>query len=132
MLPVPQRQGMKVWTTAAVVVAAVLYATALDNDVYTITSPASLPSHVFLRKAYSVGAFALVGYLSGRALEEWGRRPNAAGLALLVGLYSAAIEIGQAFHGSTEGLAWNAFDTGCGALGGLIAGLVLKATRRAG
>ena len=77
-------------------------------------------------------AFALVGYLSGRAFQEWGRRPNAAGLALLVGLYSAAIEIGQAFHGSTEGLAWNAFDTGCGALGGLVAGLVLKATRRAG
>jgi hypothetical protein len=121
---------MKVWTTAAVVVAAVLYATALDNDVYTLTSPHSITSHVFLRKAYSIGAFALVGYLSGRAFQEWGRRPNAAGLALLVGLYSAAIEVGQAFHGSDEGLAWNAFDTGCGAVGGLIAGLVLKVSRR--
>jgi hypothetical protein len=119
---------MKVWTGAAAAVAAVLYVMALSNAVYELTSPVSLSWHVLLRKTYSIGAFALVGYLAGRAAPEWRRRAGPGALALLVAAYSAAIEIGQAFEGSREGLVWNAIDVACGAAGGYLGGLALRLT----
>jgi hypothetical protein len=77
--------------------------------------------HVLLRKAYGVAAFTLVGYLLRRGLAEHGRTALVVPCVLGIALYSALIEAGQALLGSHEGLAWNAFDVGCGALGGLIA-----------
>jgi hypothetical protein len=86
-----------------------------------LTSPSYLSWHVLLRKSYSVIAFAIVGITLGRAALEWKRPLSLAGYALAVALFSAAIEVGQKLAGSNEGLAWNAFDTGCGALGGALA-----------
>jgi hypothetical protein len=112
---------VKPWTAAAVLAGGLLYAAALSQSFYELTSPSYLSWHVLLRKAYSVAAFATVGYLLRRSLAEHGRSrvvlPCVAGVAL----YSALIEAGQFLAGSREGLAWNAFDVACGALGGLIA-----------
>jgi hypothetical protein len=112
------------WTISAAVVAAALYAIALSGAVYELTSPVELSWHVLLRKSYSIGAFTLVGYLLRRALREQHR--DNAGFTILtcivgVAVYSAAIEVGQYFCGSTEGLAWNVVDTFCGAAGGTLA-----------
>ena len=112
---------MKRWTIAAIVVATVMFVVACRQDVYLLTSPPSFEWHVLLRKAYSVVAFALVGYLLRRALVENGRphlvRTCIGGLAL----YSGLIEVGQFIGGSQEGLVWNAIDVLCGALGGAVA-----------
>jgi hypothetical protein len=108
------------WTVAAIVVAVVLYAVALSGAAYELTSPSTLSFHVWLRKSYSIVAFALVGYLFRRAtLEGGGKHPIAAAI-LGTALYSAIIEVGQAFVGSKEGLSWNAVDTLCGAIGGTV------------
>jgi Na+/proline symporter len=121
---------VRLWTVLAVVVAAALFAVALSNAVYDTTSPAWLGWHVLLRKVYSVAAFAVVGYLLRRALNERGR--HAVVLPCILGLtaYSAAIEVGQALVGSHEGLLWNAVDTACGTLGGTLACIDLIARRR--
>lgn len=122
---------MKPWTLAAVIVAAIFYVVALSSDVYSATSPSWLSWHVLLRKIYSVGAFTLVAYLFRRALDEW---PRSRFLELTtiaaVSSYSAAMEFGQAFAGSKEGLAWNAVDVLCGALGGFLALAIDRTTRR--
>lgn len=122
------------WTIAAVLVAAALYAIALSNAAYELTSPSYLSWHVVLRKAYSIVAFALVGYLLRRALRENGREePRATIVACVAGVaaYSAAIEVGQFFCGSHEGLGWNAIDTVCGGVGGALAAADLIARRGA-
>jgi len=120
----------KPWTVAATVVAAGLYAAACSHKFYEVTSPLWLDWHVALRKFYSIVAFALVGYLARRALVENGRtRHLALSCVLGVAAYSAAIEVGQFFHGSQEGLGWNAFDTLCGAAGGALATLDLMRRR---
>jgi hypothetical protein len=112
---------MKLWTLIAAAVIAFFFAIALSDVVYELTSPSYLSWHVLLRKSYSVIAFAIVGITLGRAALEWKRPLSLAGYALAVALFSAAIEVGQKLAGSNEGFAWNAFDTGCGALGGAIA-----------
>jgi hypothetical protein len=118
------RGGVKLWSLATAVVGAGLYAAALSGDLYDLTSPPVLSWHILLRKAYSIVAFVLVGYLLRRAFAERARRLSPAACALAVALYSAAIEIGQAFVGSHEGLAWNAVDVACGAIGGLLASAI--------
>jgi hypothetical protein len=118
------------WTVAATVVAAALYAAACSHKLYEVTSPLWLDWHVALRKLYSIVAFALVGYLARRALQENGRTQHVALSCVLgVAAYSAAIEVGQFFHGSQEGLGWNAFDTLCGAAGGALATVDLMRRR---
>ncbi len=112
---------MKAWTALTVVVAALLFGLALSNAFYEATSPSALAWHVVLRKAYSVAAFALVGFLLRQALREHGRREPFPTCIWAIAAYSALIEIGQDLIGSKEGLLWNAVDVGCGALGGLIA-----------
>jgi membrane associated rhomboid family serine protease len=112
---------MKIWTLLTIVAATILYVVALSNAAYEATSPASFAWHVLLRKIYSVAAFALVGYLLRRALREHGRDGAFPTCVWGVAAYSAAIEIGQDLAGSHEGLAWNAIDVACGALGGFIA-----------
>jgi len=122
----------------ALVVAAGFFVLALSGEAYHETSPAHVATtifgsgagrfgdplgislHVVLRKAYSIGAFALVGLTAEMAFPS-GRRA-ALRMALLVGAYSAAIEYAQYLRGSEEGLWWNAIDVACGAIGGWIAG----------
>lgn len=97
-----------------------LFAIALNSDIYNETSPPSFAWHVLLRKIYSVGAFALIGFLFTNLLRASNRKISITQAAAAVGAYSACIEVGQAYNGSHEGLAWNTFDTACGALGGAI------------
>jgi hypothetical protein len=99
-----------------VTVAAALFWAATSNEVYDLTSPPALSFHVLLRKTYSIAAFALVGFTADKALGPSGRAAVRA--ALVVAAYSAAIEVAQAARGSHEGLAWNAVDVLCGAVGG--------------
>ena len=112
---------MKRWTIAALAAATALYVIACSDEIYKLTSPPAFSWHVALRKAYSVVAFALVGYLERRALLERGRTRVARDCIVGVALYSAFIEVGQFVLGSKEGFGWNVFDTFCGALGGAIA-----------
>jgi hypothetical protein len=120
----------KRWTIAAIVVAMILFAAAVSRAVYDLTSPEGLSWHVVLRKFYSIVAFALVGYLLRRALAENGRHAHVVTTCVVgVAAYSAAIEVAQFFHGSTEGLGWNAFDTLCGAAGGALATVDLAGRR---
>ncbi len=114
----------KPWTLAAIGVAGFFFVIAISREVYEVTSPSWLAWHVLLRKAYSVVAFTLVGYLFRRALAESGKVPVAGTLIAGVALYSAGIEAGQFLHGAREGLGWNAFDIACGALGGGLAALL--------
>ncbi len=124
----PYRSRLKPWTIAAGVVAAVLFVIALSNDVYTLTSPPSLSWHVLLRKAYSIVAFAAVGFSADKALGSY-ERARVRG-AVLVALYSATIEIAQAR--THEGLLWNTVDVACGAAGGWLgvsAGRIIRSRR---
>jgi hypothetical protein len=118
------------WKVGALLVAAALFWIATSDVVYEITSPGVLSFHVLLRKAYSIAAFSLVGFMADKALGP-SARPVLRG-ALLVGAYSAAIEVAQAWLGSKEGLAWNAFDTMCGVVGGALganAGRIIRSRR---
>jgi hypothetical protein len=94
---------------------------ACSNAFYELTSPHFLSWHVLLRKAYSIVAFTLVGYLYRRARVENGAVHLTVATVVAVAAYSAAIEVGQFVLGSKEGLGWNVFDTLCGAIGGLLA-----------
>ena len=108
-------------------VAAALFWAATNDAVYEATSPIELSFHVVLRKAYSIVAFALVGFTADKALG-----PSGTGVlrgALLVGAYSAAIEVVQFWIGSKEGLGWNAFDTLCGVAGGALGALAARIRR---
>ncbi|HEX3467504.1 MAG TPA: hypothetical protein VHT05_05445 [Candidatus Elarobacter sp.] len=112
---------------AALVVAAALFWAATSDAVYEATSPVELSFHVLLRKAYSIVAFALVGFMADKALGP-SARPALRG-ALLVALYSAAIEVTQDRLGSKEGIISNGFDTLCGAVGGTLGVLARRITR---
>jgi VanZ family protein len=121
-----------VWIAVAVVVAAALFWAAISNEVYDLTSPGRLSWHVALRKAYSIAAFALVGFTADKALGPSARAALRG--TVLVAAYSAAIEIAQAAHGSDEGVAWNVVDVLCGAAGGwlgVVAGRIRRSRRRA-
>ena len=114
------------------VTAALLFWAATSNEVYDVTSPARLSFHVLLRKAYSIAAFALVGFTARKALGASALTPARG--ALLVAAYSATIEIAQAINGSHEGIAWNVFDVLCGAAGGwlgVVAERITRSRRRA-
>ncbi len=117
-------RAVRLWRGALLVCSLILYAVALSNQAYEVTSPPALSFHVLLRKAYSIGAFAVVGFLVMRS-----RLPGLARLlpvALGVGLYSAAIELGQYLTGVREGLASNAFDVLCGILGGALGAAIAR------
>jgi hypothetical protein len=80
-----------------------------------------------LRKAYSVVAFAIVGFLAAPLFA-----PNRRALSCcaLVALFSTTIEIGQKVTGAHESLLSNAFDVGCGAAGGLLGAVAWDAFAR--
>jgi len=101
-----------------------LYAVALSNQAYEVTSPPALSFHVLLRKAYSIGAFAAIGFLATRSRLPGLARPQP--VAAGVGLYSAAIEVGQYLTGVREGLASNAFDVLCGIVGGALGAVIAR------
>jgi hypothetical protein len=103
------------------VVGAVLFALALSDDVYNVTSPPHFSGHVALRKLYSVIAFACVG----AAYRYARRRSGIVETAAAIGLYSGLIEIGQWFT-SEESLPWNLIDVACGILGGGLAAAILN------
>jgi hypothetical protein len=121
------RRARRIWGVVALVVAAALFWAATSNEVYDLTSPSELTFHVLLRKAYSIAAFALVGFTARKALGASALSPARG--ALLVAAYSAAIEIVQAERGSDEGIAWNVVDVLCGAAGGWL-GVVAERIRR--
>jgi ABC-type Fe3+-siderophore transport system permease subunit len=108
---------MNRWGLATAVFAVVLYAAALSNQVYDLTSPPFLSWHVALRKAYSVVAFALLAFTLRRSLRSAGPARVCLTCVLGVAAFSALIEVGQYIEGSQEGLAWNIID----ALGGALA-----------
>jgi hypothetical protein len=119
------------WIIAAVAAVAVFFWAATSDAVYEATSPSSLSFHVWLRKTYSIVAFALVGLVVDRALGPSKHATRRA--VVLVAAYSAAIEYAQWALGSKEGPAWNAIDVTCGAVGGWLGVWVqrLRPTRRA-
>lgn len=116
------------WGGAALATAAVLFWAATTDAVYEATSPPGLSWHVALRKAYSIVAFALIGFLAEKTLSASSRALLRG--AVLVALYSAAIEVVQAHDGSAEGFIWNAVDVACGAMGGVV-GVALTRIGRA-
>lgn len=115
-----------VWRWALAACAVLLYAVALSNQAYEATSPSSLSFHVLLRKGYSIGAFALIGFLAARSrvkgIRGW------IPVAIAIALYSTAIEIGQYAEGVREGLLSNGIDIACGFVGGAIGALVERQT----
>jgi len=114
-----------------VLVAGALFALAISNAVYEATSPGWFTFHVLLRKSYSVFAFALVGFAYVRTLQAWGRGTQLFGTALVVGLYSALIELGQRwFAGAREPFSSQAFDIACGFVGGALGLLISRALER--
>jgi hypothetical protein len=126
------RSARRIWGVVAVGLAAALFWAATDNEVYDLTSPPAFSFHVLLRKAYSIAAFALVGFTARKALGASALTPGRG--ALLVAAYSAAIEIVQAIKGSHEGIAWNVVDVLCGAAGGwlgVVANRIRRSRRRA-
>jgi hypothetical protein len=104
---------------AFAVVAAGFFVIALSRDAYALTSPLTLTWHVLLRKSYSIVAFAIVG-----ALFVWASGASVRSAAIVVALYSGAIEAGQHFADDWEPLSWNAIDVLCGAVGGALGALI--------
>jgi hypothetical protein len=115
-------RAVGIWRSGLLACLLILYAVALSNQAYEATSPSSLSWHVLLRKTYSIGAFAVIGFLIKRSrlrgFEEL------APIAGAVGLYSAAIEVGQYLTGVREGPASNLFDVVCGVIGGALGSFV--------
>ena len=110
-----------------------MFYAAISLRVYRHTLPHRLLMHLFgedfnggpfsaltlLRKFYSIIAFTLIGFVVDKALPAT-RRP-ALRAALVVGAFSAAIEVIQKVHGASEGPLSEAIDVACGALGGWLA-----------
>jgi hypothetical protein len=98
-----------------------LFAVAISNAAYEATSPSWLTFHVLLRKAYSVVAFALIGFVLSRTLHASRSLSSVLRIALAVGLYSAFIEFGQwLYSGAHETLAQQSVDVAAGLIGGAI------------
>jgi hypothetical protein len=123
---------MRTWTFLTIIVGLALYVLALNDEVYTLTSPPALAWHILLRKTYSIGAFTLLGFLYVNLLRKHGRTANILHTTTAIALYSTAIEIGQACMGSHEGLRWNAIDIGCGAAGGALGGILARYASKSG
>ena len=124
-MPTPSRSRPIIWILVAIAIPWALFVASLSSDFYNLTSPPEFGLHVVMRKIYSVGAFALVGYLIARALGECGWPLGARTVITLGAVYSGAIEVAQYYVGSQEGIWWNLFDIGCGAVGGAIAARIL-------
>ena len=125
--PIAKRQAILWWTLTIIAAIAFLFLAASDT-VYNLTSPPG-PLQILLRKSYSLGAFALVGYPLSRALEVSDNRKSVLFVATAVGTYSFGIEVVQAIFGSHEGLVWNAVDVAFGFAGGFLGAAVHERLR---
>lgn len=103
---------------------AALFVLAVSRNFEKSTTPSTEGAfvHIYLRKFISIGAFAAAGFLVAY-LRRRGRS-DILPVALIVGGYSALIEIGQFVYGEREGLYWNTIDTLCGVAGGFIGAYV--------
>lgn len=111
--------GVVAWRTAAILAAVLLYAVAISNTAYELTSPLSLPHHVAFRKIYAVLAFSVVGFLAERAEIPNLRGPVA--IALMIGFYSYWIELGQiVIDHVIETIFQHGFDVLTGVVGGAL------------
>jgi hypothetical protein len=125
MANVIRRIGVRMWRTLTVVFGVLLYAVATSNQAYQLTSPTALSIHAILRKTYALLAFALLGFLLERAKVR-GLRGSFA-VAIAIGLYSYAIEIGQiVIDHTTETFNQHSFDVASGAVGGLMGAFVAR------
>lgn len=118
--------GTNTWRALTIVCMLALYAVAISNSAYELTTPAALPYHVALRKTYALGAFALLGFL----FEEsaFPRLRGIAWSALVVGLFSTAIELGQTYiSGSPEPMSEHVFDVASGVAGGALGSWIAMA-----
>lgn len=131
------------WRTIALITAVGFFWVATRNDVYDATSPRGLAHtlfgsdigaiahpwwlslHIWLRKAYSIVAFMLVGFTAHRALGATSR-PILRAVAIVSG-YSLGIEIAQRLFTAPEPFAENVLDVACGAVGGWLAILADRA-----
>ncbi|HTV75199.1 MAG TPA: VanZ family protein [Candidatus Acidoferrales bacterium] len=122
---------MKRWTIVAAIVAVGFFAMALSGAVYEFTSPYELTWHVALRKAYSIVAFTIVGFLYVKVTQEWrNRTPSLVHTTIAIALYSAIIEVGQYYAGSREGIKSNLFDIFCGGVGGALGSIIARGTEK--
>ena len=97
----------------------------LRNDLPARARYALTPTK-FLRKGYSLVAFAIVGFFAAPLIP----RPNRIlGAAIVVAGFSIVIEIVQRLTGSEESFASNVFDVACGAVGGMLGALAWNAIR---
>ncbi len=101
------------------VVALAFFVIAVSREAYMLTSPPTLSWHVLLRKSYSIVAFAILG-----GLFVWASGASLRTTAIVIALYSGAIEIGQHFMSDGEPLSWNAIDVACGAVGGALGAVI--------
>ncbi len=125
------------WRVIALVTAAAFFWLATRSDVYHTTSPQGMAGslfgpdflrfrhpwwlalHIWVRKAYSIVAFTIVGYTANRA---FGTTPHPVlRAAVAVGAYSLAIEIAQHIFVAHEPHLESVLDVACGALGGWLA-----------
>jgi FtsH-binding integral membrane protein len=122
----PARRHAAFWWTATAIVAVILFFVADSDTIYNATSPATLDFHVLLRKAYSIVAFALLGWLAARASQATGWRTSPLTMGWWLALFSLAIEIAQSMQPPSEGLAMNTVDVACGWIGGWLGARVAR------
>lgn len=120
------------WWTVAGLAGICFCFLAVNNTVYVVTSPPTFDYYVILRKLYSIGAFAVVGYPVARARMAVGRTATLLGVGVIIAAYSTLIEVLQYFlDPPPEGLLSNAIDIVCGLAGGVLAAwIALRFQRR--
>jgi hypothetical protein len=145
---VPVSRSNVLWAIVALAAAVAFLSAATTQSVYDHTSPSGIAQrmfgedaprvphnhwlslHVILRKAYSIVAFAIVGFVVDRALPLVRRRALRA--AVVVALFSGVIEVAQKLlDHSPESVASNVFDIACGAVGGWLGAVVPRKAARA-
>ena len=127
------RRQLFFWVALCATISVALFAIALSNAIYEATSPSWLTFHVLLRKAYSVAAFALVGFTLARTKQLAGFAWGPVRVGLAVGLYSVLIEVCQRFFaGARESFAQQSVDVAAGLIGGALGALVADAFVRRG
>ena len=109
--------------------AILFFGLALSSAVYEVTTPEWSSLRVLVRKLYSIVAFVVLGYMLTKAQSARDRQVPAVRAALLIALYSGAIEIAQVAAGSREGLTSQTADVSLGLAGGL-AGALLAGRHR--
>ena len=113
-------QAVHTWRWVAfAAVAVAFFLIALNGDIYNLTSPPALSFHVLLRKSYSIVAFALIG-----GAFIWASGAPVRTAAIVVAVYSGAIEVAQHFTYGREPFSWNVIDVICGAIGGALGGFI--------